>query len=68
MNEPLNLDELRLRTEEEIVRELNVPPFMFKRLRRKRLIPFVELGYRTYRYDLLDVRRALEKLKRRSVA
>ena len=34
----------------------------FGELRRKRLIPYVKLGHRTYVYDEVAVRRALKKL------
>jgi hypothetical protein len=61
-------DELRLRTEKEICDELNVPFYMFRRLRRRRLIPFVRLGYRSYRYDIVDVRNALNRLRIKAVS
>jgi hypothetical protein len=61
-------DEVRLRTEEEITQELNVPLRTFRRLRRRRLVPVVKLGYRLYRYDIVDVRAALNRLKIKAVA
>jgi hypothetical protein len=61
-------EELRLRTEEEIVRDLNIPLNLFQRLRRRRLIPIVRLGYRSFRYDIVDVRKALDRLKVKAVS
>jgi hypothetical protein len=69
MNEPLTAaDEVRLRTEEQIVKELNIPLWTFRKLRRRKLVPFVRLGYRLYRYDLVDVRHALNRLKIKAVS
>ncbi len=61
-------DELRLQTEEEICKNLNISLDKFRRLRRRRPIPFLRLGYRTLRYDIVDVRRALDRLKVRAVS
>ena len=61
-------DEVRLRTEEEIARELNIPLWTFRRLRRRRLVPFVRLGYRLLRFDVVDVRNALNRLKIKAVS
>jgi hypothetical protein len=69
MNQTLSpADELRLRTDKEICAELNVPFYLFRRLRRRRLIPIVKLGYRSYRYDIVDVRNALNRLKIKAVS
>jgi hypothetical protein len=59
----LTPDEARLYTEIEICDVLRIPQPRFRFLRRRRLIPFVRLGYRSYRYDLVDVRNALNRLK-----
>jgi excisionase family DNA binding protein len=56
-------DKLRLLDEAELCELLNIPRTKFQKLRRRRLIPLVRLGYRTYRYDPADVRRALDRLK-----
>lgn len=56
-------DESRLYTEVEICGLLHIPLPRFRFLRRRRLIPFIRLGYRSYRYDLVDVRNALNRLK-----
>jgi hypothetical protein len=61
-------DELRLRTEIQVCEELNVPFYLFRRLRRRRLIPVVRLGYRSYRYDIIDVRNAINRLKVKAVS
>jgi hypothetical protein len=61
-------DELRLRTDKQVCEELNVPYYLFCRLRRRRLIPIVKLGYRSYRYDIVDVRNALNRLKIKAVS
>jgi hypothetical protein len=61
-------DELRFRTENQICEELNIPFYLFRRLRRRRLIPIVKLGYRSYRYDIVDVRNALNRLKVKAVS
>jgi hypothetical protein len=37
-------------------------------MRQKHLIPFIKLGYRSFRYDPVDVRNALNKLKVKAVA
>jgi hypothetical protein len=56
-------DDVRLCTEEEIIAKLNIPLWTFRRLRQRRLIPVIRLGYRMYRYDIVDVRAALNRLK-----
>jgi hypothetical protein len=61
-------DEVRLRTEEEITRELNIPVWTFRRLRRRRLVPTIRLGYRMLRFDIVDVRAALNRLKIKAVS
>jgi len=61
-------DELRLRTERQICEDLNIPLYMFRRLRRRRLIPVLKLGYRSLRYDVIDVRNALNRLKIKAVS
>ena len=61
-------DDVRLRTEEQIIQELNIPPWTFLRLRRRRLIPVIRLGYRLLRYDVVDVRAALNRLKIKAVS
>jgi excisionase family DNA binding protein len=70
MNEPsISVsDKLRLLTETEVCELLNIPKFKFQKLRRRRLIPLVKLGYRTLRYDPSDVRRALDRLKVKAVS
>jgi hypothetical protein len=69
MNEQLTAaDEVRFRTEEEICRELNIPLWTFRKLRRRKLVPVVRLGYRLYRYDIVDVRHALNRLKIKAVS
>jgi hypothetical protein len=67
MNAPISAD-LRLRTDEEVCAELGLNIHRFHRLRRKHLIPYVRLGYRTLRYDPLDVRTALNKLRVKAVS
>jgi hypothetical protein len=61
-------EELRLRTDKEVCAELQIPFYKFKTLRRRRLIPVIRLGYRTYRYDIVDVRNALNRLKIKAVS
>ena len=56
-------DRLRLLDEEEICRLLNIPTSKFRVLRRRRLIAYVKLGYRSFRYDPAEVRRALDNLR-----
>jgi hypothetical protein len=64
---PVSAD-LRLRTDIEVCQELGINIHRFRRLRRKGLIPYVKLGYRTFRYDPLDVRSALNRLRIKAVA
>jgi hypothetical protein len=64
---PVSAD-LRLRTDIEVCMELGVNIHRFRRLRRRHLIPFIKLGYRTYRYDPVDVRNALNRLRIKAVA
>ena len=54
--------QLKLYTENEVCRELNIPVGKFRYLRRRKWIPFVHIGYRTFRYDILEVRNALKQL------
>jgi hypothetical protein len=61
-------EDLRLRTDKQVCEDLNVPFYTFRRLRRRHLIPFVKLGYRSYRYDILEVRKALNRLKVKAVS
>jgi hypothetical protein len=70
MNQPLltPADEVRLYSEAEICEALHIPRPRFRVLRRRRLIPFVKLGYRSYLYDIIDVRRALDRLKIKAVS
>jgi hypothetical protein len=67
MNPPISAD-LRLRTAEEVCQELGLNIHRFHRLRRKHLIPFIKLGYRSYKYDILDVRTALNRLRVKAVS
>jgi hypothetical protein len=60
--------DLRLRTDVEVCEELGVNIWWFRRKRRKHLIPYVRLGYRTFRYDPVDVRKALDRLRIKAVA
>jgi len=64
---PVSAD-LRLRTDIEVCQELRINIHRFRRLRRKHLIPYIKLGYRTFRYDPLDVRNALNRLRIKAVA
>jgi hypothetical protein len=65
--QPLSTD-LRLRTDIEVCQEVGLSIHRFRRMRRKHLIPFIKLGYRSFRYDPVDVRNALNKLKVKAVA
>jgi hypothetical protein len=64
---PVSAD-LRLRTDIEVCQELGINIHWFRRKRRKRLIPYHQLGYRTLKYDILDVRQALDRLRVKAVA
>jgi hypothetical protein len=64
---PVSAD-LRLRTDVEVCQELGINIHWFRRKRRKHLIPFIKLGYRTFRYDPNDVRNALNRLRIKAVA
>ena len=70
MNQPLltPADEVRLYSEAEICEALHIPRPRFRFLRRRRMIPFVKLGYRSYVYDIIDVRRSLDRLKVKAVS
>jgi hypothetical protein len=65
--EPISTD-LRLRTDIEVCQELGLSIHRFRRMRQKHLIPFIKLGYRSFRYDPVDVRNALNKLRVKAVA
>lgn len=58
-NEPVG----DLLSETEICDELNLSIPTFRRLRRQHLIPYLKFGYRTFRYDIVAVRRALNRLE-----
>jgi hypothetical protein len=60
--------DLRLRTDIEVCQELGINIHWFRRKRRRHLIPYVKLGYRTFRYDPADVRNALNRLRVKAVA
>jgi hypothetical protein len=48
-------------TAEELAVALNEPPYTINQWRRRGIIPTIDLGYRTKRYDLESVRAALLK-------
>jgi ribosome-binding protein aMBF1 (putative translation factor) len=48
-------------TTDELAAELNEKPFTIKRWRRKGIIPAIELGEHTFRFDLASVKAALLK-------
>ena len=51
-------------TKAELVTALNLPSvWAVDRLRKKKKIPFVSLGYRTVRYRVSEVSRALGRLE-----
>ena len=53
---------LNLVTEQELAKALNMGGDGIRDLRRQGKIPFVRLGYRSLRYDLDEVAKALKKL------
>jgi hypothetical protein len=57
-----------LLSEEEICQKLPLPIPTFRQLRRRGLIPYLKFGYRTFRYDIVAVRRALNSLEVKAVA
>lgn len=52
-----------LLSEEEVCQQLPLPRPIFQRMRREHLIPYLKFGYRTFRYDIVAVRRALNRLE-----
>jgi hypothetical protein len=67
--EPISPRPKRLLTRKQLLRELDdaITSKKFSELRRKRLIPEIDLGHRTKRYELEAVLRALQKLTVREV-
>ena len=45
----------RTLTDAQVAEALNVPRSMVKRLRDRRLLPYIKIGYRTIRYRMSDV-------------
>jgi hypothetical protein len=60
--------DLKLLTDHEVCAEVRINYFRFHKLRKKHLIPYYKLGYRTYRYDATEVRNALLKLRVKAVS
>ena len=48
-------------TTEQAAEFLAVPVSMVKRLRERRLIPYVKIGYRTIRYALHDLEKYVQR-------
>jgi hypothetical protein len=57
-----SMKSIDLVTERELSEELALGKFAIRELRKQRKIPYVQLGYRSIRYPLQDVAKALEKL------
>lgn len=53
---------LNLVTERELAKAMTFGEFGIRELRKQGKIPVVKLGYRTLRYDLDEVAKALKKL------
>jgi hypothetical protein len=53
----------KLLTAEDLAPHLSLTPAGVRWLRRAKRIPYRQIGYRTVRYSLPDVLRALEKRK-----
>jgi hypothetical protein len=56
----------RLLNKQELAEEINQPPTTINKLRRERKIPAIRIGYRSYRYNLAKVLRALSRLEIKS--
>jgi hypothetical protein len=61
------VNDLRLRSDIEVCEEIGLSVHRFRRMRRKGLIPYLKLGYRTFRYDPIEVRAALNRLRVKAV-
>lgn len=60
----MSIESKALVTKEELCAHFNLPSVRtVGRLRRARKIPGVKMGYRTFRYDIAAVARALAKLE-----
>jgi hypothetical protein len=56
-------ESMALHSEAEVCQKLKVPVPTFRKLRRQHLIPYLKFGYRTFKYDIVAVRRALNSLE-----
>lgn len=57
-----------LLNDEQLAQVLGCSSYHIRKLRQKKKIPFIKLGWRTIRYDLTRVRKALEKYEVSEVA
>jgi hypothetical protein len=51
----------KLLTEEQLAKALETSVYNVRHLRHRKKIPFIRLGHRSIRFDLIKVRKALEK-------
>ena len=58
----------KLLTEEQLANILETSVYNVRHLRHRKKIPFIRLGHRSIRFDLVKVRKALEKYEVEEVA
>jgi hypothetical protein len=58
------LESGKLLTEKQLADQLGISVSGLRKLRTARKIPFIPISYRTVRFDLVSVRRALKKLEK----
>jgi hypothetical protein len=58
----------KLLTEEQLAKALETSVYNVRHLRHRKKIPFIRLGHRSIRFDLIKVRKALERYEVEEVA
>ena len=63
----IKLKDSQLLTKEDLGEMLNLPARAIDSLRQKRLIPCIKLGYRTFRFEIQAVEKAISSLEQKAI-
>ena len=66
--ENISVRDGKLLTEEQLAKVLETSVYNVRHLRHRKKIPFIRLGHRSIWFDLIKVRKALEKYEVEEVA
>jgi hypothetical protein len=64
----LSIRDGKLLTEEQLAHALETSAYNVRHLRHRKKIPFIRLGHRSIRFDLVKVRKALENHRSKASA